>query len=176
MITAAHFANVKNVLFSRRLLKLLCIFPAFVIIPAGPNILSNNFIIVPTVTNKPPIALITSTVSFGTFDNKVKNPDNTTIIGAKSAISGGMRRGYAVGSNYTSVGFARMHEYGDEIRETAKGDRIYTAEQSRQMIANMKRDDDRIAGLLQQLIDKVEKLEDRVRVLPDRQLQLERGG
>lgn len=122
------------------------------------------------------VAMINYLLGRGDAMNRGAEKMANSIGSAKSAISGGMRRGYAVGSNYTSVGFARMHEYGDEIRETAKGDKIYTAEQSRQMIANMKRDDDRIAGLLQQLIDKVEKLEDRVRVLPDRQLQLERGG
>lgn len=83
-------------------------------------------------------------------------------------------RAYAVGTHYAPGGSARLHEYGDEIVDLPRGSRVYTAEQSKRIVENQRKDDSRTADLLQSLIDRVDRLTTKVERLPDRQLALSR--
>lgn len=122
------------------------------------------------------VAAINYLIGRGEQMNRAIGNISSGIGNAKSAIASAGRTSYAIGTTYAEYSSSRLHEYGDEIRETKRGDRIYTAEQSKQMLDGMKRQDDRVAGLLERLIDKVDSLEQSVKRLPDRQLQIVRGG
>jgi len=98
----------------------------------------------------------------------------SSISNAKQSVNGAGRRGYAIGTTYSQGGSARLHEYGDEIVDLPNGSRVYTAEQSRQITDNMKRNDDKIVSAIDRLYKKLESLENKVSRLPDRQLMLNR--
>lgn len=98
----------------------------------------------------------------------------SSISNAKQSVNGAGRRGYAIGTTYSQGGSARLHEYGDEIVDLPSGSRVYTAEQSRQITDNMKRNDDKIVSAIDRLYKKLESLENKVSRLPDRQLMLSR--
>ena len=83
-------------------------------------------------------------------------------------------RAYAIGTTYSQGGRARVHEYGDETIDLPSGSRVYTAEQSRQMMENIKRDDDKIVTAIDRLWSKLDTLENKVAGIPDRQLLLSR--
>lgn len=89
-------------------------------------------------------------------------------------IRGAKHRSYAVGTHYAPGGSARLHEYGDEIVDLPRGSRVYTADQSKRMVENQRKDDSRTADLLQSLIDRVDRMTSKVERLPDRQLALSR--
>lgn len=81
--------------------------------------------------------------------------------------------GLAIGTSYSNAGRTRLHEYGDEIIDLPKGSRVYTAEQSRQMMNDTKNDGE-TSDLLKTLIGRVDALTSTVKYLPDRQILLAR--
>lgn len=108
----------------------------------------------------------------GELNSAMKNVGNIASQ-AKGAVGNARVQSRAIGTSYSNAGRTRLHEYGDEIIDLPKGSRVYTAEQSRQMINNTK-DDGETADLLKTLIGKVEALTSTVKYLPDRQILLAR--
>ncbi|EHL20290.1 hypothetical protein HMPREF9628_00135 [Peptoanaerobacter stomatis] len=106
--------------------------------------------------------------------NKGVEQISGAIGNAKQSVNGASHRAYAIGTTYSQGGRARLHEYGDETVDLPSGSRIYTAEQSRQMMDNMKRNDDKIVNAIDKLWSKLDSLENKVLRLPDRQLMLSR--
>lgn len=106
--------------------------------------------------------------------NKGVEQISGAIGNAKQSVNGASHRAYAIGTTYSQGGRARLHEYGDETVDLPSGSRVYTAEQSRQMMENMKRNDDKIVNAIDKLWSKLDSLENKVLRLPDRQLMLSR--
>jgi TP901 family phage tail tape measure protein len=95
----------------------------------------------------------------------------------KGSVNQAGYKSYAIGTNYHTGGLAKTNDgNGDELIDLPRGSRVYTAQQSKEMMENMKVDNTGVENKLDALLAEFEQLKQAFIDMPRKQVQFAREG